>query len=164
MHLSALRKPKHRRQLRIGDTLLLIIHEGPDDIWIDGTSPIIHKRHAAIQLVEREAGLHPEPISAVRFLDLCPEHVGTTVDRLGYAFVVVQQPERHVGGFVPGVPEAHVAAGDYVEFVVGQFEGPVDADRYRNGAFFGFLKKKEGISNLLLFKLFQNCVSKVVIK
>lgn len=128
MHLRAIWKPKHRRQLRVRHPILLIVHKRPNNIRIDRTPPLINQTNTAVLFIERRARFHPETVGAVRFGDLRPKQIGAAVDRLRDSPAVLQEPEGDLGGFVAGVPEAGFAARDHVEFVVGQFEGAVDAD------------------------------------
>lgn len=119
MHLCTIRKPKHRRQLRIRHPILLVVYKRPNYIRIDRTPPLINQIDTAVLFIERRARFHPETVGAVRFRDLRPQEIGATVDRLGDSPAVLQETEGDLGGLVPGVPEAGFAARDYVELVVG---------------------------------------------
>ena len=130
----------------IGCPFLLVVGERADDIAISRTTLVVDQRHPAAQLIEGEAGLHPEAVGAVGTRDFRPKSIGLVVDGLGDFAAAIQKPEGHQRGFVPGVPEAGFAARDDVELVVGELQSSVDAHGDGDGAFFGFLKV--GISSV----------------
>lgn len=120
MHLRAIRKPKHGRQLRIREPILLVVDKVPNHIRINRAAPLVHQRDCPVLLVEGRTGLHPEAVGAVRPGDLRPQDVRSAVDGLRDAPVALQESQGDLRGLVAGVAEARFAAGDHVELVVGE--------------------------------------------
>lgn len=119
MYFSPFRKPEHRIQLRIGNPAFLVVHERSDHAGIHGAPPVVDQRHAAVLLIEGEAGLDAEPVGAVRLGYLRAQRVRPAVHGLGYPAGAVQQAQGYLRGLVARVPEARLAARDDVELVVG---------------------------------------------
>lgn len=102
---------------------------------------IINQRNTAVLLVERKAIGHTNAVSPIRLGQLSFDRVLSTVNCFAYAFVVVlEELEHHMGILITSL--TGFAARDDVEFVVGQFEGFVDANSHLDRSLFAPLKKQ----------------------
>lgn len=102
---------------------------------------IVNKGNAAVLFVEGETALHPETVGAVRPRKLHPQCVRSAVHCLSYFSRSIDQSQRNLRGFVLGVSETGLSTRDNVEFIVGQFQGSMNAHRNWYTALFSFLKQ-----------------------
>lgn len=119
--------------------------KGANNPCIQRTTALIDQRYAVVLLVERKAIGHTDAAGgAVGLCQLGANGVRPIVDGFAHASLGARLEELEDDVRVVVACVAALAAGDDVEFVVGQLERAVDADGELDGALFGALGEEFG--------------------
>lgn len=102
--------------------------------------PFINQRNTSILLVKRKTIGHANSVRPIRLRQLSFDRVLSAIDRFADSLIVFQELQNDMGVLVACL--AGFAAGDDVEFVVGQLKGFVDANGNLDGTLFVALKQQ----------------------